>query len=65
VLSVLLNVELVDGLTIEKNLTGEGVVEALEQLNTVKSYINQALNYGCKRTHTVLFPQPLAPTRAT
>jgi hypothetical protein len=63
-LPVLLNIKLVDRLTIEKNLASEGVVEALDQLNAGRTS-DEDPDHRRERAYTVLLPQPLAPTKAT
>ena len=65
ILPIFLNVELRDRLAVESDFTRERIIESLDELNT-KPYKSMRRRAGqSNHAYTVLFPHPLAPTRAT
>lgn len=64
-LAVFLNVEFGDGLIVKIDIPRQRIIESLNKLNTDRwQYMRRQLPSKNGAAHTVLLPQPLAPTRA-
>lgn len=67
VLAIFLDVELRDRLIIKQNVAGQRIVKSLNKLDAKRcqQIRRYAHSLRIRPAYTVLFPQPLAPTKAT